>query len=189
LDEEIWNALGATAQRWAQEKEWEFGFNPASDEFWTAPQHWKLPKKSTEDSEQEWLAYFEFDAGPDDDFNSDNPQLDLLSVTRLCQATKRGMLGFRWRPDYFTDSNKVAWRRFAEKSAEGIARTTGLSYENKRGRFYLSTRVDLETLAKAVEDDAIEDALVPVRSTLDGLAGAVPALTQLLMQAKKQLQK
>jgi hypothetical protein len=99
------------------------------------------------------------------------------------------MLGFRWRPEYFSYGNKVAWRRFVEKSAEKIVQETGLSYENKAGHFYLPIRVDLETLSKAVEEDAIEDALTPIRSTLDGLAAAVPTLTQFLMQAKKQFKK
>jgi hypothetical protein len=76
-----------------------------------------------------------------------------------------------------------------EKPAERIAQDTGLTYENKSGRFYLQTIVDLETLAKAIEDDAIEDALIPIRSTLDSLAAAVPTLTELLLQAKKQFKK
>lgn len=189
LDNEIWKAVGDTARKWAQEKGWAFEFDFEKDEFWTAPESWRLAKRQTEDSEEKWLAYFEFDAGPDDDFDEDNPQLDYLYVTRLCQATKRGMVGFRWCPQYFSEGNKVAWRKFVDTSAEKIAQETGLSYENKSGRFYLPTRVDSETLSKAVEEDAIEDALAPIRSTLDGLAAAVPTLTQLLERAKKQFKK
>jgi hypothetical protein len=189
LDDEIWEELGNAARKWAEEKGWDFDIDLEEDEFWTAPKSWKLPKESTENTEQDYLAYFEFDGAPDDDWEASNPNVDYLAVTRLCRATKRGMLGFRWKPSYFTEGNKVAWRKFMEKPAERIAQDTGLTYENKSGRFYLQTIVDLETLAKAIEDDAIEDALIPIRSTLDSLAAAVPTLTELLLQAKKQFKK
>jgi hypothetical protein len=188
LDNEIWKLLGAAAQKWAEDKGWDFGFDFEKDEFWTAPQGWKLPRRS--EGEQDWLAYFEFDAGPDDDWGDGSAEFDLLAVTRLCQATKRGKVGFRWRSDYFAAGNKVAWRGFVNKSAEQIAQKTGLTYENKSGRFYLPMTVDIETLAKAVEEDAIDDALfAPTKSALDGLAAAEPMLTQLLTEAKKEFKK
>jgi hypothetical protein len=51
-------------------------------------------------------------------------------------------------------------------------------------------RLYADSLANAVEQDAIDDAVLdPIRKALDALAKAEPVLTELLMQAQKHFRK
>jgi hypothetical protein len=173
LDDEILKILGKAAENWTK-SDWE-GKYDIEDEFSLCPLKWKRSEEDKED----WLAYFQFDVGADDDLNDD---ADFFKLTRLCQA-RNGKYGFRWRSDHYAEGRKVAWRNFIRDRAEEVVRETGFEHE-KDGTFFLTVTLNAESLAKAIEQDAIEDVISPFKSALDALARTEPAFTRLLEAAE-----
>jgi hypothetical protein len=186
LDIEIWEELGKIAEKWKDDKEWEARYS--IDFLWFAPQSWNLDKQPEKDSEGNWWAYFDFDAGANDDWDENNYDLDVYFTTRLCNISN-GKFGLRWRSDYYSEGNLVRWRKFTGAAAEDVIRQTGFGYEKETGGFYLPVKIDLETLAKAIEENAMEDAMKPFRTALDTLVNAEKVFTKLLIAAKKEFQK
>jgi hypothetical protein len=173
LDGEVFKVLKITAEKWAVKEGWQGKFDIDTDEFWLAPLKWKLSGKPEED----WLAYFEFNAGAgagDDDA--------YFKMTRLCGEMNL-KFGFQWKSDHFPAGRKAAWRKFVNDAAEEIISKTGFEHE-KNGSFFLTVTIEAETLANAIEQDAIEDALGPFTTALDNLARSEPAFTDLLEAAK-----
>ncbi|MGE3740995.1 MAG: hypothetical protein AB7I59_16005, partial [Geminicoccaceae bacterium] len=76
------------------------------------------------------------------------------------------------------------WKRFAPPYIESI-RQTGFSYEDDKGCFFLPVRIEAKELARAIENDAIEDALTPLRAALDRCREAKPDFDKLIGAAKK----
>lgn len=186
LDTEVFKVLGKTAEKWAIKAAWQGNYDIDGDGFWLNPPKWKLSAETEEDKE-DWLAYFDFNVGADDDLGVDSTMThDFFKLTRLCQA-RNGKFGFRWISDRYAEGRKIAWRNFIRTSAEGVVRDTGFEVE-KNGTFFLSVTLDSDNLAKAIEQDAIEDALTPFALALDNLARAEPTFTRLLETAKTQFQ-
>lgn len=182
LEAQVFKALGIAAEKWATKTAWEGEFDIDEDNFWLGPLKWKLDAE-IEGQESDWLAFFYFGVGADDDPNGDSATNDYLKLTRLCQA-RNGKFGFRWKSDHFAEGRRVAWRNFIRENTEDIIRETGFEHEEKDGTFFLTVTLNADTLANAIEQDAIEDALGPFETALDKLIRAEPAFTRLLERAE-----
>jgi hypothetical protein len=176
LEGEVFKVLGNTAEKWAVKEGWHGEFDidtdGSLDAFWLAPLKWKLSEKPEED----WLAYFEFNAGADDD------DANYFNMAHLCGEMNL-KFGFQWKSDHFAAGRKAAWRTFINAAAEEVIAKTGFEHE-KNGTFFLTVTIKAEALANAIEQDAIEDALGPFTTALDNLARSEPTFTGLLEAAK-----
>lgn len=183
LDFEVFKVLGKTAEKWATKAAWQGSFDIDGEGFWLNPPDWKLPAK-TDGDEEVWLAYFDFNVAAGDDLNGDSTTtLDFFKLTRLCQA-RNGRFGFRWKSDHYAEGQRVPWRNFIRDNAQDIIRETGFEHEEKEGTFFLTVTVNAETLASAIEQDAIGDALGPFETALNNLTRAEAAFTRLLKLAE-----
>jgi len=75
LDTEVFKVLGKTAEKWANKVNWQGNFDIEGDGFWLNPPDWKLSGKTEEDDES-WLGYFDFDVGADDDLEANDDKGD-----------------------------------------------------------------------------------------------------------------
>ena len=92
-------------------------------------------------------------------------------------STSNGKLGFQWKSDHYSEGRRVAWRNFIRDAAGNVIREMGFELE-KNGTFFLTVTLDAESLASAMDQDAIEDALLPFEKALDNVARAEPAFTE-----------
>jgi hypothetical protein len=133
--------------------------------------------------ERGYFAYFSFNGGPDDDLKTDEKMTnDFFKLTRLCQA-RNGKFGFQWRSEHYTEGKRALWRNFIRDRVEEVIRETGFDHE-RDGTFFLPVKLDAESVANAIEQDAIEDALGPFRAALEKLHQSEPAFTRILEAAK-----
>jgi hypothetical protein len=149
---------------WADEQtDWfvDIGFNDGYTEI--APESWRIP--DSERSENKFLAEFRTDAN--DVSQNENSWTSHFWLAQLCGLSD-GPVGFRWVCDFAAlGTNKSGWKRFLSKiDAPAAAKGFGFEYQDKSGTFFLPFSIDKELLAKAIEENNIEDSLEPVRAAL-----------------------
>jgi hypothetical protein len=185
IQSRIGKTIDGIAESWAEKHKWKGKFEWDS-ELWLAPPEWKSPDSGDEDS---WLGYFELDAGFGDDFDFDAENgLDVYWLTRLCGAG-HGMMCFRWVYGDGLGAKKPKWKKFVNDAAGNWVervRKVGFTYDEGSGLFFIPVRAEAETLATAIEEDAIESALeLPFQQALDKLLAAKPEFDAMLERAKK----
>jgi hypothetical protein len=185
IESRMSKAIDEITENWAREHEWEgeFEWNKPEYDVWLAPPTWKASA-----STDEWLGSFYFYAGFGDDFDfEEDNNLDVYWLTRLCHAG-RGILCFRWTYDDGLGATKTKWKRFVNDAAGDWVnriRKVGFTYDEGTGLFFMPVRVEAETLAAAIEEDAVEGALKPsFQQALDKLLAAQPEFNAMLEGAK-----
>jgi len=143
-----------------------------------APIAWRV--SGSEPKEELFYASFELE-GIDS-------EKDYFWLTTLCKQGG-GTMGFSWRfnLEHFT-IKKRDWKNFIGPKVDEI-RKLGFTYDNTGGTFFMHFEINSEELAKAYEQDNIEDALQPMRQVLDRLDKARGSFDRLIASATKQLIK
>lgn len=185
----IAKAIDDIVESWTKKCSWVTTSTFHKDEIiYIAPPEWKSPDPQDADN---WLAWFAFEPGSGDNIGGDDATsyFDTFWLTRLC-GVGHGMLCFRWH--YGAEAlgvTKPKWKKFVQVHIQRIVEKTGFTYEDSTGCFFNPLRVDSEKLAVAIEEDAAEDALQPIRDALDQLLAATPEFDALLKDAKKHFIK
>ena len=71
------------------------------------------------------------------------------------------------------------------KDVAPFTQATAFTAEEK-GSFYMPLKLDVATLAAAVRDESIEDALGPVRQALDNIIAAKPAFDAIINKLRAE---
>jgi hypothetical protein len=180
----VGKAIDEIAEAWTKKHSWDGVFGFDKDTLKVAPRQWKV---SNNQGDEEWLGWFELEAGLGDDWDSDDAtdSLDFFWLTRLCGAG-RGIVGFRWHcGTEALGTTRPKWKKFIQGQIQRINKKTDFSYEDT-GNFFRPIQVETEKLAAAVEGDAIDMALQPIRDALDRLLIAEAEFDAILKSAKKE---
>lgn len=149
LDTQLLKAIDDVTALWVQQNGWEgtgelelFG-----GKLWVAPTTWAVTGQDTED----YHLYFDLERTKSDPEDS----VDLISLTSSGSQMLGLVLG------YDTIGARPFKKLYRELAPPGLP-LNGSS-------FFLPIVLDREELAKAVEDDALDEALGPLRAALDQL--------------------
>ncbi|NIJ43485.1 hypothetical protein FHS78_003800 [Parvibaculum indicum] len=178
LEPRVASAMNSMAEKWAKKRRWrgQYSWSVGEDDYlWLAPQSWAVP-----DSDNDVYLSFCLWGEERDDFTGKKGH-DYFWLTRLLRAGQ-GKLGFlvECETQYF--GGKAQWKKFVRTYVEKL-RAEGFVFMEGSGGFFRPLVVDAETMAKAIEANAIEDALGPFVNALDDLKAAQPAFDELLQDA------
>ncbi len=177
LSKNVFAAIDKTIQTWAKKMDWDGAF-----EFWTEKDFYFGPKQWQPSSEQseDWIGWFSIDAV--------NPDKEEWLTTLL--AARQGEIGFKFTVDYvlFPNVGKRAWRAFASQQnhEHPEIEKAGFQFDPREGSWFLPWKIDAKRLAQAYVDDAIEDALGPLREALERIKDVDPTLATLVESAQHQ---
>jgi len=186
VETRVGKAIDGVTESWVNKHAWEGEFEWGDHEYnlWLAPPSWKSSDSTEEDP---WLGYFCLYTGFGDDFE-DEAKLDGFWLTRLC-GVGVGIICIRWTYGDGLGAKKSKWKRFINDAAGNWierVRKAGFTYDEGSGFFLMPVRVEAETLAAAIEEDAVESALEPpFQQALDKLLAAKPEFDAMLEAAKK----
>jgi len=155
LQTKVAEAIDTLVQDWAEDKGWIAGDGTWNDDgdAGVCPPSWR-PDGET------WLAWFNLEyAGSDDGDWSE--EKDYYWLTRLC-GEGRGQVGFRFYQEEF---GKTPWKKFLSQKAEVVSGTRFVM--DDLPSLFLPFKIDKQTLAGAVENETIRDALAPMTEALD----------------------
>jgi hypothetical protein len=182
MEPEVFAAIDELAKKWVEKRKWRGKFNFLKDELWIAPPNWL----SEPDNDDSVFAWFEFHAGEGDDIG-ESENWAFYWLTRLC-ALRTGELGLRLALENTKlgiTGNKPKWRQFLFSRATPFIEH-GFKVEEREGRLFLPVRVDQGLLAKAYEDESMEEALIPFSEALERIDICLPLVEKLLNDTKEQ---
>ncbi|MBD2745798.1 hypothetical protein IC232_03715 [Microvirga sp. BT688] len=180
LEAKVGKAIDVLIEEWAEKSGWEGSFSWDQVDLYFYPKEWEYTEEGSDEPSQ--YGYFYLYSGPGDNFD-DNAQVDYFWLTRLCGAG-RGELAFWWEYEKGTVAPKgKKWKQFVNPYIERL-KAAGFNYHEDDGIFYRPVRVDAESLAKAVENESIEDALKPIEAALEACLAAQPIFDEILTAAK-----
>jgi hypothetical protein len=173
VDASVWQDLAELATDWARSKKWCIEVDPADTykPFRLGPMSWRIS-----DEGQAWRAYYELNTTRKDERLTDTDQ---PFVTYLTQSGP-GTAAFFFKQKVFNKESE--WKRFLRENAR-LVQGVPLTHE-KIGTFCVPVHVSKESLAAALREEAVTDALHPLRDALEVLGRGVPALTRLLDAAE-----
>jgi hypothetical protein len=168
-------------ESWASENDWwysELSFDGDFPE--VAPASWRI--SDAESSEDKFIA--RFNANTNDVGAKDGSWSWLTQLCGLGSAP----YGFRWVCDFAElGTNKSGWKKFLGRiNAPAAVKGFGFEYQDKSGAFFLPFIIDKEALAKAIEENNIEDALEPVRAALKTILDSWSVFDGFIKEFKKQ---
>ncbi|MBV5273159.1 MAG: hypothetical protein JZU52_05805 [Lamprocystis purpurea] len=180
LSEKVFGAIDQTIQSWMDDLEgleWVGSFD-----FWNSrwgtyfgPEQWK-----TGDEEAEhWIASFDLGAIGDDDGEE--------WLTALL-AARRQRIGFRFSVDRSLLNVKIkAWRTFASEKNQECPEIEqgGFQFEPREGTWFLPWQINADLLAETYVNDAIEDALDPLKEALERIHVVYPIFVELVESAQQ----
>jgi len=170
LQPEIARALDEVADPLRTEAGWDGEADWNNDGIWLAPMDWRSPDGDGPEDHMctFWLTH---------DFD-ELEQQDTFWLTELV-GEGRAKLGFCWSRE---NVNKPRWRKELAKNSALIeeARKLGFSYFEKSGQFFLPVTISAAELARAVAEEAPEQALKPFEDALRKLIAVKPFFDRLL---------
>ena len=169
IEGEVFSAIDKLVTRWAKDNGWKSNFNYLEEEAWIAHSSWI--SKDGEDDEFQARLWLDVGIG---DTQEGEPNEDWYYLTRLCGAGV-GQIGFRFSQEIL----KASKYKKMVKDVARLAQATAFTAEEK-GSFYMPIKLDITTLAAAIRNEAIGDALGPVRQALDNVASAKPAFDKII---------
>ena len=177
LQPEISKTLNKVVHDWAKPRGWDTGKDFDKSDLWLAPPDWKATGGN------KWHCQFWLGAGEGDDPNTGWE--DEYWLSQLCGVGGGVPVGIKWEPNF--GARKTQLRRFL---ADYVAELRGLGFQySERGSFFLVPfRIDSTSLAKALEDEALEEAMEPLKKALDQIEPAKSAFDRILVSAKKQFE-
>lgn len=182
IQEQVGKAIDDVTESWTKQNEWEGLFNWDQEHLIVYPRQWTYAEPGSDKNHR--LAWFELDAGQGDDLVNDD-RLDYFWLTRLCRAG-RGELALWWKYEKGKFAlTRPKWKQFVRPYIEKVL-ATGFTYDESRGLFFLPVRVELQSLAQAIETEAIEDALQSIDLALNACLAAKPIFDEILSTAKAQ---
>ena len=156
-------SIDTDVNEWISRNGWDGECELARGEnkLWLAPSEWKF-------DEDNHFLYFNFGA-------SWSEILDYVNIISLTESGER-------QAGLWLDYDTIKVRPFNKLFKEYIGEHPGLPLTGKD--FFLPVSLDREELAKALEEGAIEEALDPLRATLDRL----PELAARLEPLKRKIE-
>lgn len=167
LDETVWRAVDAIAERWAREHRWAGLFDVEGRGLWVTPGKWRTASED-EDS-------------PDVRFRLEvatHEPPTRFDLSDLC-GIGGSRYGFRMYQDLL---GKTDWKVLARKHI-ALFQSLGLKLDAKASPF-MEIVIDVEMLAVGVETGDFEEALQPIVQGLDRLANAEKVLGRILFKPK-----
>ncbi|WP_058553363.1 hypothetical protein [Thiohalocapsa sp. ML1] len=172
LGEEVFAEIDRVICHWADARGWKGKFSFWDDE----TSLWATEWVRIGEGEEQWIAWFELDAeDPDED----------TWLTRLLGA-RRGRIGFAFHADL--GAGKPAWKRFAREfhQAHPEIEKSGFEYNDKDGSWFLPFKVQAKALAEAYANDALDDAMEPLRDALERVGSVYPTFAELVEAGKRK---
>jgi hypothetical protein len=180
LQKQIGQELNTVVESWADKEGWKgvFDWYGEKDDIWVAASDWR---GDDEDDEHDYDFWFMLTLGEGRDFE-DYPDGDQFWLTTLCGAG-RATLGFLSGQDAYKYPKGRRWKAKIEPFVQELVKL-GFSYEDKTGQVFLPVTIEQERLARAIENEDIQEALGPIAVALDHLIQAKPIIDQLRASAK-----
>lgn len=180
LSQKVFGAIDQTIQSWVEALEgleWVGSFD-----FWNGrwgtyfgPEQWRAGDEEAE----HWIASFDLGAIGDND-----EEEWLTALLAACQQR----IGFRFSVDRSLLNVGIrAWRAFAsEKNQEyPEIEQAGFQFEPRKGTWFLPWQINADLLAESYVNDAIEDALGPLKEALEQIEFVYPAFVNLVESAQE----
>jgi hypothetical protein len=174
LGEEVFAEIDRVIGHWADARGWKGKFS-----FWDDDEtsFWATEWVRTGERGEEWIAWFQLDAV--------DPDEEETWLTALLGA-RRVRIGFAFHVDL--GAGKLAWKRFAREfhQAHPEIEKSGFEYNDKYGNWFLPFKVEAKALAEAYANDALDDAMEPLRDALERAGSVFPVFAELVEAGKRK---
>lgn len=183
IEAKIGKSIYKLVHEWAKPRGWIGDFEYRYDDYlWVTAPEWAAKDNP---KEKQGYAWFTSTAGENDDLDSTSLNRDYFWLTRLCRLGE-GEMGFRWHYNQnLLRPKKREWKDFVVKFVDEI-RSHQFRFEEGADFFFIGYTVDHANLVKAIEEDAVEDAIQePIRGALDRIEASKPSFDKLVRDARK----
>lgn len=179
LGTRVFERIDNIVQQWIATRVDKWFFKASSDSAYArfAPESWRVAGSAKKESD--YKSFFQFK-------NWEEEQTEFY-LTPVCNL-RGGPFGVEWQFKYNESGmNRNAWRKFIQPEIPKFM-SLGFRYQEKNDLFFVQTSLSQEKLAVAIENDAIEDALDPVRQGLKTIEAALEEFDRLIHRANSKQQ-
>ncbi|MGO6790984.1 hypothetical protein ACCT17_33685 [Rhizobium ruizarguesonis] len=173
LQDRVADVIDETFNDWLDAKGW----YPDSGE-WRQRQDAAIAPRNWISEDNKWLAWFGLGFGSGDD-GQPGEEKDYFWLTRLCKAG-RGEMGLRFAQ---AEVGRTAWKKFLRDQAPRFLGTRFLIDEEPS--VFLPVRIHKDDLARAVEEEDLKPAFVPLLEAFEYIHENIDRFHSLLAESRK----